>query len=443
MWGLLKAARPRQLAVAATGAVSAALLYRCEQETKCGTLCESSRPLLQQHESATPQLFCWGRLSPASSPDSAVRIREKEPLDVSFWAKQGLQVAQMSYGVSHGAALDDRGGLWAWGAETGPLPVRVPCRAKVSSLSSTQRNLYALTSSGSVLEWRDFDKQLAEASASKPLAEPRALGGALARTSASLVASGADHIIVVTRSGELVAMGDNSHGQLGLGKEPVEMPRCDEPTLIPAKLPAKAKRAACGAAHSVVVLEDGSCMSFGDDRNLQLGLRPMTIKEMKSKITRRSTPQPVELLRKRRVVDVACGGGGVEGGHTIFLTRDDEGDELYGCGYGRWGALGGKAYTHIDEPKAISTLSKLRQWDETQKRVVNIRVQALACGERHTAVLLASGNAFVWGWNDHGQLGTGSLAGTHTPQLVKSPPELRFAILKGLACGPNSTAVWS
>jgi alpha-tubulin suppressor-like RCC1 family protein len=221
------------------------------------------------------------------------------------------------------------------------------------------------------------------------------------------------------------------------------MPRCDEPTLIPAKLPAKAKRAACGAAHSVVVLEDGSCMSFGDDRNLQLGLRPMTIKEMKSKITRRSTPQPVELLRKRRVVDVACGGGGVEGGHTIFLTRDDEGDELYGCGYGRWGALGGKAYTHIDEPKAISTLSKLRQWDETQKRVVNIRVQALACGERHTAVLLASGNAFVWGWNDHGQLGTGSLAGTHTPQLVKSPPELRFAILKGLACGPNSTAVWS
>ena len=76
-------------------------------------------------------------------------------------------------------------------------------------------------------------------------------------------------------------------------------------------------------------------------------------------------------------------------------------------------------------------------------RARSIGVVALACGEKHTAVLLSTGNAFTWGWNDHGQLGSGSGQGTHTPMLVKSPPDLRFTILRGLACGPNSTAVWS
>jgi len=248
---------------------------------------------------------------------------------------------------------------------------------------------------------------------------------------------------VVTRSGELVAKGSNSHGQLGLGQEPTALPSCAEPVLISYKLPARAVQAACGAAHSVVVLDNGCCVSFGDDRNMQLGLREMTIKEMKNGIKRQTSPQAVGLLRDRRIVGVACGGGGIEGGHTIFLARGDSGDELIACGYGRWGQLGGKSYTHINEPKAISSLSRLRQWDEELQRVVSIRVDSIACGDRHTAVLLASGNAFIWGWNDQGQLGNGSGQGTHTPTLVKSPPELRFSVLKGLACGPTSTAVWS
>ena len=93
--------------------------------------------------------------------------------------------------------------------------------------------------------------------------------------------------------------------------------------------------------------------------------------------------------------------------------------------------------------QALSELSRLREWDEAQKRVVSIKVEALKCGEKHTAALLKTGNVFVWGWNDHGQLGSGGASGTHTPTLVRSPPELRFAVMRGLACGPNSTAVWS
>jgi len=67
----------------------------------------------------------------------------------------------------------------------------------------------------------------------------------------------------------------------------------------------------------------------------------------------------------------------------------------------------------------------------------------VCCGERHTVARLASGNAFAWGWNDEGQLGTGGSQGTHTPQMAKSPMDLRLATLRGMACGPCSTSVWT
>ena len=150
----------------------------------------------------------------------------------------------------------------------------------------------------------------------------------------------------------------------------------------------------------------------------------------------------------------------------------------------------------------MGTLSKLRQYDEAQQKVQAIKILELGCGERHTAVVLETGNVFVWGcvltthylltsqrvrfktfprclvlttyclltthhlllttyycllptayspltrWNDKGQLGTqldGQLGsqGTHTPIMLKAPSELRFTPLSGLCCGPCSTSVWS
>ena len=53
----------------------------------------------------------------------------------------------------------------------------------------------------------------------------------------------------------------------------------------------------------------------------------------------------------------------------------------------------------------MGTLSRLRQYDEALRKVQAIRVLEVGCGARHTAVVLETGNVFVWGWNDHGQLG--------------------------------------
>ena len=74
--------------------------------------------------------------------------------------------------------------------------------------------------------------------------------------------------VQVGKKGELVALGDNRRGQLGLGA-PEQVPGCTAPTLLgPFASPVVA--AACGGGHSVVALADGSCVSFGDDRHLQV-----------------------------------------------------------------------------------------------------------------------------------------------------------------------------
>ncbi len=244
------------------------------------------------------RLFSWGALVP-EVPDAPEhkpgdRLRPKAPpLEGSFWAAKGLRVVNMSYGLRHAAAVDDRGGVWAWGSSD-PTPRQLPCRSKIASLACTDSSLYAVTSRGKVLEWRD----LASAPSSGPPAEPPPLGGDLAKVAAASVAAGAGHVLVVGKKGELVGLGDNRRGQLGLG-DPAARPSCSQPTLLP-PLGAPAVAAACGGEHSVALLADGSCVSFGDDRHLQLGQRTSSVKDLRRGENAVSTPRPVEQMRGRR-----------------------------------------------------------------------------------------------------------------------------------------------
>ena len=400
-------------------------------------------------EPAQQRLFSCGMLRPSDTGDKVPA--RAPPSEAAFWASKGLRVVNMSYGQHHAAAVDHRGGVWAW-ASSEPTPRQLPCRSRIASVASTDASLYAVTSKGKVLEWRDLFSADASADAlALPSAEPRPLGGGLAKVTAASVAAGANHVLIVGKKGELVGLGDNRCGQLGLGA-PEERPGCTEPTLLgPFASPVVA--AACGGGHSVVALADGSCLSFGDDRHLQLGVRSPSIKDLRRGYDQQggstlSRPRPVEQMQGRHVTKVAAGGGGKDGGHTAFVVRGEAGDEVWMCGNGRWGQLGSKRFDHVSEPQLVGTLSRLRQYDEALRKVQAIRVLEVGCGARHTAVVLETGNVFVWGWNDKGQLGTlvegqrGS-PGTHTPTMLKAPSELRFTPLRGLCCGPSSTSFWS
>ena len=307
----------------------------------------------QSHTAAEPaqqRLFSCGVLRPSDAGDKVTA--RAPPSEAAFWASKGLRVVNMSYGQHHAAAVDHHGGVWAW-ASSEPTPRQLPCRSRIASVASTDASLYAVTSKGKVLEWRDLFSADASADAlALPSAEPRPLGGCLAKVTATSVAAGANHVLIVGKKGELVGLGDNRRGQLGLGA-PEERPGCTEPTLLgPFASPVVA--AACGGGHSVVALADGSCLSFGDDRHLQLGVRSTSIKDLRRGHDQQggstlSTPRRVEQMQGRHVTKVAAGGGGKDGGHTAFVVRGEVGDEVWMCGHGRWGQLGSKRFDHISE----------------------------------------------------------------------------------------------
>ncbi|KAL3905249.1 MAG: hypothetical protein SGPRY_010979, partial [Prymnesium sp.] len=250
----------------------------------------------------TQTIFSWGQLVPSAAAHD-VAAEEKAPVLVSFWKERGLQLKLVSHGATHAAAVDDKGGLWVWGEASGPTPRKLPCASSLRCLASTRSSLYATTQRGEVLQWSELNVRL---SSGEPI-EPIKMRGDLSQVTATSIAGGDDHVLVVGSRGEVVGFGDNSRGQLGLG-EP-SLARADEPKRLP--LRASAIAAACGHAHSLLLLSDGSCLSFGDDRNLQLGLRATSVKALREGASSVHSPQPVSLIGGR-VTAIAAGGGGVE-----------------------------------------------------------------------------------------------------------------------------------
>ena len=189
-----RAAGPR-LAAAAAGALGIGTGVSALQQH--GALRSAAEPApspparLQQAASAVQRLYCWGQLAPSTdTAEQPARMVEREPVDVSFWSSRGLTVSQVQYGGAFAVALDNKGGLWAWSAEAGPTPRQLPCRSRLRSLACSPNSLYAVTSGGYVLEWRDLGAALHSTDSPLP-PEPKPLGGALSRVSATSVAAGA------------------------------------------------------------------------------------------------------------------------------------------------------------------------------------------------------------------------------------------------------------
>lgn len=63
----------------------------------------------------------------------------------------------------------------------------------------------------------------------------------------------------------------------------------------------------------------------------------------------------------------------------------------------------------------------------------------VAAGHTHSAVVSSNGHLYVWGANEHGQLGLGTAEATPTPTRV--PLDKRYDI-RGVAVSKVHTVVW-
>jgi len=219
-------------------------------------------------------------------------------------------------------------------------------------------------------------------------------------SSATAVAGGGSHTIVLLANGTVMTFGRGGEGQLGVNDTasrltPVQVLNITSATAV-----------ACGAyLHSVVLLSDGTVRTFGRNNNGQLGVND---------ITNRSTPV--------QVFGISSSATAVAGGryHTAVLLSNGT---VMTFGRGVNGQLGNDVTAQRNTPVQVFGISS--------------SATAVACGWYHTAVLLSNGTVRTFGRNDTGQLGVNDTTQRNTPVQVFGISSSAVAI----ACGNLHTAV--
>ena len=250
---------------------------------------------------------------------------------------------------------------------------------------------------------------------------------------------GADHGVLVTRSGGSYAWGGGSGGQLGHGGRHA----LGQPGRIRGGgLGSEATVAcSCGAGNAAVVTAKGECFVWGGQGSQGQGAMASWV------------PKQVSSLSGRRVLSVSCGPY-----HGVLVTSEPRGN-LYSWGDNFLGKLGlGEGVRSAAEPTRVEGGGMGRR-----------TARHAACGTWHTAAAVAleptsrssspgqqqggegaentaEGSLFVWGQDERGCLGLGSREGggdvvVWEPRAVTGLP--CATDLCQVSCGQSHTLVLS
>ncbi|XP_055021805.1 retinitis pigmentosa GTPase regulator b isoform X2 [Boleophthalmus pectinirostris] len=214
-----------------------------------------------------------------------------------------------------------------------------------------------------------------------------------------MLAAGSNTSAALTESGKLFMWGDNSEGQIGLGKQS----HASTPQEVSVGKPVSA--VSCGYYHSALITDDGGLYTFGERDCGKLGLST-------DQLAGHRLPQRVKAITDP-VRQVCCGGG-----HTVALTDED----VYTFGLGQYGQLGHGTFIFESRlPRHVEHFKKGRVCD-------------VSCGENHTAVITDSGLLYTFGDGRHGKLALGEENFTNQFKPTLCPRFLKF-IVRAVSCG--------
>lgn len=270
------------------------------------------------------------------------------------------------------------------------------------SLALTKAGYVCTWGSGSLGELGDGSSGvLAERLSPGPVKAP---GGNSILSGVVGIAARKSHALAVTSAGEVVAWGQNVEGCLGDGTTemrtiPVFVSSRDGGGVL-----SGIASVAAGLSSSYAVTREGEVLAWGSGADGECGdgsfgydprTRPVWVRG------------PGGQERLSGVVAVA---GGAFNACALLANG-----ELVCWGNGVTGGLGNDTWTSSAVPVSVAELGGPCGY--------LTGVQQVAAGEGHSLALLSGGRVAAWGWNYHGQLGTGDVVsdGTRVDQasLVK------------------------
>uniref|UniRef100_A0AAR2KZP6 HECT domain-containing protein n=1 Tax=Pygocentrus nattereri TaxID=42514 RepID=A0AAR2KZP6_PYGNA len=340
----------------------------------------------------------WGQLGLGNS-ESAVF----EPRSCRMLNGKGLK--EVACGGQHSLFLLHDGSVYTCGSnsrgqlgheKTGTKPELVVAldAQKIASMACGEAHSLAVNEQGQVFAWGAGDGgQLGLGTAEEAVRVPRLIKK-LCEHRISQVMCGNQHCIALSKDGQLFTWGQNSSGQLGLGKgEPSSL----SPQPLKSLCGIPLAQISAGGDHSFALSLSGAVFGWGRNSAGQLGLNDEQD---------RAVPCHIKFLRSQKVVYISCGEE-----HTAALTKDGG---LFTFGNGSRGQLGHDSTNNEPLPRRVLEL-------------MGTEVSQIACGKHHTLAFVPStGLVYAFGCNAHGQLGLGTRGHAKIPMPVRNiqPPYL-------------------
>merc|ERR1719278_1699662 len=206
-----------------------------------------------------------------SSPTPTVWPAGSKVTDIAPGGRHTLVLA--GGGELYSCGSNDFGQLGREGSQTRLELVSGLGQYKVVSATCGANHSLAVDKWGSVFSWgSDESGQLGHNQGSNVLRVPRLLKG-LATMKVTAVSAGMYHSCALSASGQLYTWGNNSKGQLGLGRN---SDMVFSPTLVESLAGVPVAGVACGGNHTLVVTRSGAVFAWGSNNHGQLGLGDTT-----------------------------------------------------------------------------------------------------------------------------------------------------------------------
>ncbi|VVA28546.1 PREDICTED: E3 ubiquitin-ligase [Prunus dulcis] len=341
-----------------------------------------------------------------------------------------LDVQNIACGGRHAALVTKQGEIFSWGEESGgrlghgvdvdvlhPKLIDALSNMNIDLVACGEYHTCAVTLSGDLYTWGDGTYNFGLLGHGNEVSHwvPKKVNGPLEGIHVSSISCGPWHTAVVTSAGQLFTFGDGTFGVLGHGdRKSVSIPREVENLKG-----LRTVRAACGVWHTAAVVEVmvgnssssncslGKLFTWGDGDKGRLGHGDKEAKLV---------PTCVAALVEPNFCRVACG-------HSMTVALTTSG-HVY--------TMGSPVYGQLGNPQADGKLPT-----RVEGKLSKSRVDEIACGAYHVAVLTSRTEVYTWGKGANGRLGHGNIDDRSSPTLVEA---LKDKQVKSIACGANFTA---
>ncbi|XP_031708307.1 regulator of chromosome condensation [Anarrhichthys ocellatus] len=321
-------------------------------------------------------------------------IERKKPALLSLPEK----IVQVVAGGMHTVCVGETGHVYTFGcndegalgrdtAEEGSemVPGKVTLEEKVVQVSAGDSHTAALTEDGTVYIWGSFRDNNGVIGLLEPMKTCTAPVKVPMTEPVVKIASGNDHLVLVTLAGNLYTSGTAEQGQLGRVPEHFSdrggrkgLSRLLVPQMVKIKGKVHFIDAFCGAYLTFAVSKEGPVYGFGLSNYHQLGTKntKMCFVPIKLSCFKNSTTYWVNF----------------SGGQHHTLCLDAEG-QVYSLGRAEYGRLGlGQGAEEKSEPTPVIGMEP---------------ASGLTCGASVSYAVTREGSVYAWGMGTNLQLGTG------------------------------------